>query len=124
MSEVKLSVSNVMLGATDLARSVAFYHETLGLDIRFESPGFAFLDGGGVALVLSEAHARLATPVAGGAEVVFGVEDVTAAHAALTARGVDFLSPPRNVSGEQWAANFRDPDGHLLSVFGPRGAGL
>ena len=74
--------------------------------------------------MLSEAHARLATPVAGGAEVVFGVDDVTAAHAALTARGVAFLGPPRNVSGDQWAANFRDPDGHLLSVFGPRGAGL
>ena len=49
MSEVKLSrIANIMLGARpNLARSVAFYHETLGLDIRFESPGFAFLDGGG-----------------------------------------------------------------------------
>ena len=124
MSDVKLSgIANVMLGTTDLARSVAFYHETLGLDIRFESPGFAFLDGGGVTLVLSEAHARLADPVAGGTEIVFGVEDVTAAHAGLTARGVEFLSEPRNVTGDQWAANFRDPDGHLLSVFGPRGGG-
>ena len=123
MSEVRLArIENVMLGTTDLARSVAFYHETLGLDIRFQSPGFAFLDGGGVALVLSEAHARLADPVAGGAEIVFGVEDVTAAHAALTARGVAFLGAPRNVTGDRWAANFRDPDGHLLSVFGPRGS--
>lgn len=122
MNEVKLSrVANVMLGTTDLARSVAFYHQTLGLDIRFESPGFAFLDGGGVTLVLSEAHARLADPVAGGTEIVFAVDDVTAAHAGLTARGVEFLSEPRNVTGDQWAANFRDPDGHLLSVFGPRG---
>ena len=60
--------------------------------------------------------------MAGGTEIVFGVEDVTAAHAALTARGVAFLSAPRNVTGDQWAANFRDPDGHLLSVFGPRSA--
>lgn len=34
-------------------------------------------------------------------------------------RGVVFLSEPMNVTGDSWAANFRDPDGHLLSVFGP-----
>ena len=48
--------------------------------------------------------------------------DVTAAHAALRARGVEFLNAPRHVTGDQWAANFRDPDGHLLSVFGPEKA--
>ena len=45
--------------------------------------------------------------------------DVTAAHQALSARGVEFLNAPRNVTGDQWAANFRDPDAHLLSIFGP-----
>ena len=84
--------------------------------------GFVFLNAGGVTLSLSTTHAKLATPVAGGTEVVFGVADVTAAHEALRARGVEFLNAPRNVTGDQWAANFRDPDGHLLSVFGPEKA--
>ncbi len=123
MNDVRLTrINNIMLGATDLARSLAFYHETLGLDVQMEMPGFAFLNGGGVTLALSEAHARLATPLAGAVEVVFGVADVTAAYAALRARGVEFLNAPRNVSGDQWAANFRDPDGHLLSIFGPEKA--
>ena len=123
MNDVRLTrINNIMLGATDLARSLAFYHEMLGLDVQMEMPGFAFLNGGGVTLALSEAHARLATPLAGAVEVVFGVTDVTAAHAALHARGVEFLNAPRNVSGDQWAANFRDPDGHLLSIFGPEKA--
>ena len=123
MSDVRLTrINNIMLGATDLARSLAFYHETLGLDVQMEMPGFAFLNGGGVTLALSEAHARLATPLAGAVEVVFGVADVTAAYAALRSRGVEFLNAPRNVSGDQWAANFRDPDGHLLSIFGPEKA--
>ena len=123
MSDVRLTrINNIMLGATDLARSLAFYHETLGLDVQMEMPGFAFLNGGGVTLALSEAHARLATPLAGAVEVVFGVADVSAAYAALRARGVEFLNAPRNVSGDQWAANFRDPDGHLLSIFGPEKA--
>ena len=45
--------------------------------------------------------------------------DVTAAHEALRARGVEFLNAPRNVTGDQWAVSFQDPDGHLLSVHGP-----
>ena len=123
MSEVTLTqISHVMLGTTDLTGSLAFYRDMLGLTVQTEMPGFAFLDGGGVTLSLSEAHAKLATPVAGGTEIVFGVADVTAAHEALTARGVEFLNPPRNVTGDQWAANFRDPDGHLLSIFGPEKA--
>ncbi len=123
MSHFKLTqINNVMLGTTDLARSLAFYRDTLGLAVQFEMPGFVFLHTSGVTLSLSEAHAKLATPVAGGTEVVFGVADVTAAHDALKARGVEFLNAPRNVTGDQWAANFRDPDGHLLSIFGPEKA--
>ena len=112
-------ISNVMLGTTDLAQSLAFYRDMLGLTVQAEMPGFVFLNGGGVTLSLSEAHAKLATPVAGGTEIVFGVTDVTAAHEALKRQGVEFLNAPRNVTGDQWAANFRDPDGHLLSIFGP-----
>ena len=123
MSDFRLTqINNVMLGTTDLARSLAFYRDTLGLAVQFEMLGFVFLNAGGVTLSLSTTHKKLATPVAGGTKVVFGVADVTAAHEALRARGVEFLNPPRNVTGDQWAANFRDPDGHLLSVFGPEKA--
>ena len=123
MNDFRLTqISNVMLGTTDLARSLGFYRDTLGLAVQFQVPGLVFLNAGGVTLSLSETHAKLATPVAGGTEIVFGVADVTAAHKALRARGVAFLNAPRNVTGDQWAANFRDPDGHLLSVFGPEKA--
>ena len=123
MSDFRLTqINNVMLGTTDLARSLAFYRDTLGLAVQFEMLGFVFLNAGGVTLSLSTTHKKLSTPVAGGTEVVFGVADVTAAHEALRARGVEFLNAPRNVTGDQWAANFRDPDGHLLSVFGPEKA--
>jgi catechol 2,3-dioxygenase-like lactoylglutathione lyase family enzyme len=123
MNDMRLSrINNIFLGVTDLARSAAFYRETLGLELQFEMEGFIFLKAGGVALALSTAHAGLATPPAGATEVVFGVDDVTATHEALKSRGVEFLSTPRNVTGDQWAANFRDPDGHLLSIFGPERA--
>jgi catechol 2,3-dioxygenase-like lactoylglutathione lyase family enzyme len=57
----------------------------------------------------------------GASQLVFGVDNVKAAYAALKAKGVEFTNEPRNVNGREWAANFHDPDGHLLSIFGPLG---
>lgn len=112
----------VMLGATNTARSIAFYRDKLGLALKGQNEGFAFLDGGGVTLCLSESLARVSNPVAGATEVVFSVGDVRAAHEALRARGVEFTHEPRTMTGPMWAANFNDPDGHKLSIFGPEGA--
>jgi catechol 2,3-dioxygenase-like lactoylglutathione lyase family enzyme len=112
----------VMLGATNTARSIAFYRDKLGLTLKGQNEGFAFLDGGGVTLCLSESLARVSNPVAGATEVVFSVGDVRGAHEALRARGVEFTHEPRTVTGPMWAANFNDPDGHKLSIFGPEGA--
>jgi len=112
-------VSVIMLGVTELARSVAFYRDTLGLSVTFEIPGFAFLDGGGVSLCLSQPLARASDRLAGATEIVFSVDDVTGAYDALRERGIRSSHEPRNVNGSDWAANFQDPDGHTLSVFGP-----
>ena len=119
--QYKLSaISHVMLGVSNLAASVEFYCSKLGLELTFQTQGFAFLNGGGVALCLSEPLANFGGPVVGATEVVFSVTGVEQAHAALSARGVEFIHGPRQVSAEQWAANFTDPDGHRLSVFGPK----
>lgn len=112
----------VMLGVTDLPRSVAFYRETLGLRPQGEMAGeFAFFDAGGVMLALSVPHARpdRSPHLVGATEIVFRVSSVTAAHQALLARGVPFARAPRQVAGDHWSAVFTDPDGHRLSVFGP-----
>jgi uncharacterized protein len=118
--EFKLSqISIVMLGTNDLPRALEFYRDRLGLEMRNQIPGFAFLNGGPITLCLSEALARqTGGPVAGATEVVFSVEHVRAAYDALRALGVLFTQEPRNVTGPFWAANFNDPDGHKLSVFG------
>ncbi len=116
-------ISTVMLGVQDLARAVAFYRDKLGLSVKSEIPGFAFLDGGGVTLCLSQPLARASNRIAGATEVVFSVEDVRGAYEALRERSVQFTNEPRNVTGSYWAANFEDPDGHRLSIFGPEGKG-
>ena len=107
-----------MLGVRDLAHSVAFYRDTLGLTVQ-QVPGFAFLASGGVTLALSEPLAK-ALPQAGSSVViVFSVDDVRSAHEELATPNVHFTQEPRNVTGNLWAANFDDPDGHHLSIFGP-----
>jgi catechol 2,3-dioxygenase-like lactoylglutathione lyase family enzyme len=108
-----------MLGVAAVADAVEFYRDRLGLDVRFEMPGFAFLDGGGVTLALSEPLAKNRGGVTAGLEIVFGVGGVRQAYAQLQERGVEFLNEPRNVDGTNWAANFHDPDGYLLSIYGP-----
>ena len=117
---VKLGqISHIMLGVRDLPRAVAFYRDKLGLSVKFESPGFAFLDGGGVTLALSQPLGRASQQIVGATEVVFSVDDVRGEYQALRERGVRFTQEPRNVTGSSWAANFEDPDGHKLSIFGP-----
>ena len=115
----QLKISHIMLGVESKDRAVKFYRDKLGLKLQMEFEGFAFFEGGGCALVMSEALARANTYKVGATEVVFGVEGVREACDELRAKGVEFVNEPRAVSGPMFAANFKDPDGHLLSVFGP-----
>lgn len=114
------NIGVVMLGVTDMDRSAAFYRDRLGLEVMVVEPNLAFAKAGGITLGLSKGLAAIANPVAGAVEIVFSVHDVDAAHAALKQKGVTFVREPRQVTANEWAANFTDPDGHHLSIFGPK----
>lgn len=105
----------------DLDRAVRFYEDVLGarLVARFDSPGFAFLDVGGVRLLL-EAGAPPAM-------LYLEVPDVESAAAALEAKGVVFEGEPHLIftdddglfgppGGEEWMAFFRDSEGNLVGL--------
>jgi len=116
-------VGTILLGVKEVGRSMAFYRDTLGLPLTAHFESFAFFNAGGVTLALSEGLASAIPQIAGAAEVVFAVDGVREAFQALRAKGVKFTIEPRQVAGPNWAANFEDPDGHHLSVFGPEKAG-
>ena len=118
----QLSLGIVMLGVNNLERSLEFYQNYLGLSLKFQTPGFAFLDAGAVTLALSEPLARSAGQTPGASELVFPVASVTASHRELERKGISFTQVPRQVTPTDWAANFNDPDGHRLSIFGPQGS--
>jgi len=115
-----LSISIVMLGASDMDKSVAFYRDKLGLQLTSQNADFAFFDAGGTTLALSRAHAQHSSSLIGATEVVFGVEGVKSEYGKLKKNGVNFVDEPHEVrGGEEWTTSFTDPDGHLLSIFGP-----
>jgi catechol 2,3-dioxygenase-like lactoylglutathione lyase family enzyme len=115
-----LSISIVMLGASDMNRSVDFYRDKLGLQLTSQNADFAFFDAGGTTLALSRAHAQHSSSLIGATEVVFGVDSVQDEYKKLQDTGVKFVDEPHEVKGgEEWTVSFNDPDGHLLSIFGP-----
>jgi catechol 2,3-dioxygenase-like lactoylglutathione lyase family enzyme len=117
-----LTLSHVMLGVTDIERSTAFYEQTLGRRVLFRAgDGLVFVDGGPVAIGLNTGLAAARQPVAGAVELVFTVESVRAAHRELAAKGVSFVTGPRQATDKDWAATLTDPDGHYLTLFGPPG---
>ena len=109
-----------MLGVTDLSKSVAFYRDTLGLEVSGQIEGLAFLSISDITLVLSAGLGRVVQPISGATEIVFPVESVAAAYDLLIGRGCKFVREPRELTPGSWGAVFSDPDGHRWTAFGPR----
>ena len=117
-----MSIDHIGIAVSNLDEALAFYRDALGLPVRFAGSEFAFLDAGGTAIALRQAPNLGPPPAEVRSEVVFEVEDVAAAYESLRARGVEFRIAPRVATGDRYVADFRDPDGHVLSIFGPQGA--
>ena len=113
-------VSVIVLGVTDVAKSVAFYRNNVGLEFKGQQELLAFFSMTDITLMLNGNLRRANGPLAGATEIVFSVESVTAAHEMLSQRGCIFTNQPREVTPGSWAATFCDPDGHYLTVFGPQ----
>jgi catechol 2,3-dioxygenase-like lactoylglutathione lyase family enzyme len=119
--EPPLRVSMIAVGVTNMERSVAFYCKTLGLRLIGKPGEVTLLDAGGVTIALNHPLARAAgSAIVGAIEIVFPVDSVSAVHTKLVGRGCNFVAGPREVTAGTWAATFTDPDGHKLTLLGPR----
>lgn len=117
--ELKLAMT--MLGVRDLEASCKFYFETLGLRRTGRIADFVFFDAGGGTICLSgEKRPEGDQPVNAPVELVLSVTSVADAHERLRARGLGFTSEPHEIGGGMHVAHFRDPDGHLFSLYGKR----
>ena len=122
---VAVRASRLILRVSDLENSTAFYRDRVGLTLLSINEEFATFDGGGVALMLEHLPKPPAGPSTGLAaftEVVLESGDVFAAYREMQARGVSFRTEPRAVTTDDsrilYAADFRDPNGHIISIAG------
>lgn len=105
-----------MFFVSDLARSVAFYRDTLGLPVEalegHDGP-WAMGEVDGLALVFIPRPARPGeSPV-----VVFSLDGGIDDHAeALVAKGVEIVVPVSESPDGGLSLDFLDPDGNVLSL--------
>ena len=117
----QLRVSMISLGVTDPERSIKFYGETLGLQLVGKPGEVTLFRAGDIAIALNHPVGRTAgDKISGAVEIIFPAESVAAAYSNLVERGCKFLREPREVFPGTWGATFTDPDGHRLTVLGPR----
>lgn len=119
-------LSQVAITVSDVARSVAFYRDRVGLPFLFEAgPGLAFLAIGEVRLMLTRPEADFKP--GGGTALFLRVGDIRAAHADMLSRGVPFVDEPHFIAAmpdhDLWICSFRDPDGHPLALMSERPTG-
>ena len=116
MSKITL----IALGVSDLSKSVAFYRDKAGFELQNQFGSIAFFSGGPITLMLNTELRRPAGGLTGATEIVVSADSVTADYRSFCERGCTFIKEPREVTPGSWAATFTDPDGHWLTLFGPK----
>jgi catechol 2,3-dioxygenase-like lactoylglutathione lyase family enzyme len=106
---------------SDMARSVAFYRDTLGLRLKFESKFWSEFEAGDTTLALHGGGEPNPGPEermrAGTCFIGFTVPDLEAAVRELEAKGVVFSTPPTERPEEGIkVAICSDPDGLAISI--------
>jgi predicted enzyme related to lactoylglutathione lyase len=97
---------------SDMDSAVAFYRDTLGLKLGFQSPFWTEFETGETKLAL---HPASAENPAGSVQLGLGSDDLDKLHSEAQARGMVFTSPPTDVHGTR-IARIRDPDGAEISL--------
>ena len=119
-AEGKLSeIGQIAVTVSDLPTALTFYRDALGLTLLFQAgPDLAFLDVGGVRLMLSTPQG--AGSVGHNSILYFKVENIVLVHDAIVARGAVSERAPQLAAKlpdhELWTGFLRDPDGNLVGL--------
>lgn len=116
----KLStIRQITITVSNVAAALKFYRDVLGIPFLFSAgPDLAFLDAGGVRLMLSTPQG--AGSVGHNSILYFTVSDIVTVHAALVAHGAANERAPaftaRMPDHELWTGFLKDPDGNLVGL--------
>ena len=113
------SIRQIAVTVSNVDTALKFYRDVLRVPFLFSAgPDLAFLDAGGVRLMLSKPQG--AGSVGHNSILYFTVTDIAAAHAALVARGATNGRAPaltaKMPDHELWTAFLKDPDDNLVGL--------
>jgi predicted enzyme related to lactoylglutathione lyase len=110
----------IIVYVANMDAQVHFYQDVFGLAViyptgleNYAKEFWVTLDAGGVLLALhggGQGRIGADTP-----KIVFGVEDIHAARAALVSRGVS-IDEVRSAAPGVWVCDGRDPEGNPFSI--------
>lgn len=113
------AIGQIAVNAHDIDRAVVFYRDKLGMKHLFTvPPNLALFDCDGIRLMLSLPAKPEFDHLS--SIIYFKAEDIQAAFATLSERGVKFEEPPAFVANmgtyDLWIASFRDSENNLLAL--------
>jgi catechol 2,3-dioxygenase-like lactoylglutathione lyase family enzyme len=116
MSEIR-GTYGTMYYVQDMAKTVQYYKDMLGLKPRFESPDWTEFEVNGHGLCLHGTPAG-EKPFHEQGVLIIDVKGINEMVKDLKAKGVEFLdNEPKEVHPGCYSTGFRDPNGNLLSLY-------
>ena len=119
MSTAPTAIGQIAITVRDVATSLPFYRDVLGLPFLFSAgPDLAFLSCGDVRLMLSTPQG--AGTVGENSVLYFKVSPIEQAHREIVERGATNERDPQLTAKmpdhELWIGFVRDPDGNLVGL--------
>ncbi len=123
------AITDICILVEDVEKTIAFYTEKLGFDVRRKAEGFVDFHGPGVTLAAWEIDHISENTGVSGARAPKGVNKACIAvelespqllddiYEQLRERGVQFKSPPDNYSWNARCVYFLDPDDMLWELY-------
>ena len=113
-------IDYVMVMVSDMARSIQFYRDKLGIPLKSESPDWTEFETGTTVLALhggGKSGAGSKEAVAGTASIGFYVSNLNEKYDELKGKGVVFVMPPSDRGEEGIKLSVcLDPDGLPISL--------
>lgn len=109
---MQVRLNYVIKFVTDMDKAVAFHRDTLGLPLKFQSPGWSEFVTGDVTLAL---HPASEDNRAGAVRLGFGVNNLRDIYAARDTLGLSFSEAPKPLHGSL-LATFLDSEGASCSM--------
>ena len=116
-------IGYVNIFISDFQKSLAFYHEQLGLAVTKQDPSFGYASFQTEGISFAFAQTVDGTLVGRHTGIGWVVDDLQRTHDALQAAGVEFDMPPTPQPWGGFMAMFRDPDGNIFYLDQPQEGG-